>query len=80
MTAASMKRHEKNKHIAIENDLLSHEITYGPDGEFIGMVYFKNTKYLDPREQAHFAIPLCFTIDPERSENILSELLAAMGI
>lgn len=67
--------HELNKKIAIENDLFSHEITCGPDGEFLGMAYFLNTKYLDPRDQNHFAIPLCFTRDPDKSEKILSDLI-----
>ena len=41
------------------HDVYAGDIELGPDGDFIGFVYFKSNKYQDSEELAtHFTVPI----------------------
>lgn len=41
------------------HDFYARDIEFGPDGDFIGFVYFKSNKYPDSDElSVHFSVPI----------------------
>lgn len=45
--------------LAKDNNVYAGDIEFGPNDDFIGFVYFKNSKYQDSEELAiQFAVPI----------------------